>query len=226
MAYIYEHILYLEDDPLDIRNMQWLAAQNPGIKLHIVTDFQSCKLFLDTHRVDLLILDQFIQGEHYAKHPELLNGTTYIVLTNGSLQPSFLKEKPPLVLPKPLRLSEFENLVGLVPDQVELPSLKNFETIDNPKFRTEMLQILQQELQNALEKIPVAVDKGKTIELRDIVHKLGGKFAFLQMKSTHALAKSLEKRLTNGHIDANQLLELMNAISHALNILPKQTSKI
>ncbi|PCE62558.1 Hpt domain-containing protein [Sediminicola luteus] len=226
MALIYEHILYLEDDPLDIRNMQWLAEQNPGIMLHIVTDFESCKAYLASHRVDLLILDQFIHGEHYAKHPGLLNVTPYIILTNGSLQPSFLKEKPPLVLPKPLTLSDFEKLVGFTPDQAERPSLQNFDSIDNQKYRAEMLDLLQNEFKTALERIPIAVDHNKLGELRDIVHKLGGKFAFLQMKRTHTLTRTLEKHLAKGQLDTQQVFDLTEAISHALSILPKQSLRI
>ncbi len=219
MELLYSHILYVEDDELDILNMQWLAEAMEGLDLKILNEYKDCEAYLANHKVDLIILDQYINGEHFSAYPELMSQVPYMVLTHGSLDIGALDHKPVKVLKKPLHMNEFAMQVKRERHGRDQPSLSYFEKVANESLRKEMLVILKEEFGDALNTFPELVDKKDSISLREIIHRLGSKFSLLAMKKDFDLSIALEKELGEGQFDVDKMFNLFQGIQRAFEVL-------
>lgn len=219
MELLYSHILYVEDDELDILNMQWLAEAMEGLNLKVLNEYKDCEAYLVNHKVDLIILDQYINGEHFSAYPKLMSQLPYMVLTHGSLDVGALDHKPVKVLKKPLHMNEFAMQIKRERRSQDQPSLSYFDEIADESLRKEMLTILKEEFGNALNTFPELVDKKDSNSLKEVIHRLGSKFSLLAMKKDFDLSITLEKELMESQFDVDKMFNLFQGIQRAYEVL-------
>lgn len=217
----YQHILYLEDDAIDIKNMQWLSQQIDTIQLHILEDLSEVDTFLQSHTIDLIITDQYVQHSHFSEYISAFKNIPYVVLSNSDLEKSaVLTSQPIIVLSKPLYLSAFEELcIKKEVNSVEQPTDEYFDTITDISMKNEMLKLLTEEFKNAVTQFPKLIAQQQTREARNLIHKLSGKFSLLKMKQAYNSSRNLEKELANGIFNTTKATDLLQKIKQVSTYL-------
>lgn len=208
-------ILYIEDDQLDKRNMDWVCSNiEPNtVKILHALNFKEAKAILSEKSVDYIITDQYIQDECYHEHEEsLLKDYTYYVLTN-SINPSIKNVYPPKkTFIKPFvkkQLYEILEPCKIQNDEINLNYFDQFES--SPELKEKMLNLIKEEFQDFLVKTNTSNLESKQVVA--LLHKLCSKFSLLGMEKTYTLVKDTENAIRNSNIID---IESLNKIKHQL----------
>lgn len=186
-------ILYIEDDEIDRRNMEWICSYLPKVELLILDDFSELERGLQ-FKPDLIITDRYIDDNCFSEKLAFWIGTPYYVLSNSVVENLDLRQQPIEYLPKPLAKSKLEEVVKNAqasnapntdknvatsghsdqPNLKDLPNLAFFDQIPNAEMRDTMLALLLTELVNAYkdikhqhQDITGKINSGKSINTSD-----------------------------------------------------------
>ena len=214
----YQHILYLEDDQLDVKNMRWLCDQIDGLTLSISDSFQEN----DISAVDLIITDQYLYGNHFSDFVYLFGKLNYCVLSNNTnINIDKLSHQPIALLDKPLKLNDFKAIISEekieVTDKFDLDFFASFTSEEIAEIR----KLLLQEFEYFIINIPLLLAQNNTTEMRNIVHKITGKYSMLNMTSTFNQAREIEKQLKCDDIAAEGIHQLVKETKKAFQYLKK-----
>ncbi len=191
------HILYIEDDTLDIRNLEWLADQVDHVQLTICQSFEKVASILSANTIDLIITDQYVKADHYSNYLSHFKQLDYIVLSNTTdLKKSTILYPPLKSFKKPLTLDVFKSLFEANSSQKVASKYDYFDTITDEEYKERLISLLKSEFENVLLAVPKLLNDNNLEEIRQIVHKVSSKFSLLQMKEPFDLARNIEKELT------------------------------
>jgi len=216
-------LLYIEDDFIDKKNMEWVTNHFDDISLQIKASFTSAQSILEQEHFDLIISDQNVEQEQLIDYLHLFKNKEFYVLSNSVSIDDVIVEKAKGIIKKPLTIGEFRELLGTnEQEETDTPNLNYFKIIDNPEAKAEMLGIIERELQNANTEIPKLVAENKPEALKNLIHKLASKFSVLGMETTFKQVVALEKELKNGSMPAQKIDQLNNQIATALMFLTSE----
>ena len=215
-------LLYIEDDFIDAKNMEWVCDHFEQVSLQIVDSFEQAKNVLATQEFDLVITDQNVHQDKLKEQLSLFENKTFYVLSNAVSIDAKVTAIAKGIIKKPLTKDKIANLLGITKPIDDNPNLSYFKVIDNPEAKTEMLLIIQNELENAKEQIPDLVAENNSETLKNLVHKLASKFSVLGMQATFELVAELEKELKNGTIPLEKVSFLERQIANALTFLNQE----
>ncbi len=189
-------LLYIEDDQLDKRNMDWVFSNmenSDSFKVIHVSNFDEAINISKSTSIDLIITDQSIGEQNYAEVAYFLKDYPYYVLTNN-VNPNIKAKYPPKAFfTKPFIKDNLLQILNIKekPNQINLDYFKQFST--SPQLKKEMLEIVYKEFKNALTQIDVLKKTPK--DLAALLHKLCSKFSILGMNQTYKLVKSTENKI-------------------------------
>lgn len=212
-------ILYIEDDFIDRKNMQWLCSNFSMVELSIVEDFEAAQAFLETNKVDLILTDRRIGNQSFHEFPQLWLHAPYYVVSNTVFKEKNLELEPKDYLQKPLVQSTLEAIFSPKP-KVDMPNMEYFEQLPSSEMAIEMKALLIQELEKGKKTIPTVLDNDNNQLLRS-VHNLAGKFSFLGMEKTFYLCREIESLLENGKTVDTLVRDLLDSIEVSLAFLNK-----
>ena len=214
------HILYIEDDALDIRNMEWLVDQMNEVQLTVSSTFDSVDSVLKHHTIDFIITDQYINQTHYSDYLSTFEKKNYVVLSNTkNVEKEGLLYPPLQTLQKPLSLDIFKSLFS--DNHPTLKAHKNdfFDTISDEGQKKKLIALLSEELDTVLTKLPRLLGENNMDEMKHLIHKVSSKFSLLQMKETFDLAREIEKELDVDVISKEKIKLLLQNTTTALTHL-------
>jgi len=211
-------ILYIEDDFIDRKNMQWLCSNFPEVELTIVEDFELAQAFLNENEVNLIFTDRRIGNETFNEYPQLWLHAPYYVVSNTICKNKKLELHPLDYLQKPLVNSILEEIFQPKPNKVDLPNMSYFEQLPFPEMVTEMKQLLIAELEKGQKLIP-SILNNENNELSRTVHNLAGKFSILGMENTFYNCREIENLLKDGKPVTNLVQDLLSSINVSLEFL-------
>ncbi|APD07890.1 hypothetical protein UJ101_02390 [Flavobacteriaceae bacterium UJ101] len=221
---IYMTILYIEDDALDKRNMEWVCSNIETPSIHIIhtMNFQEAENILQSNEIDFIITDQSIDHEYYTSYENLFQNHTYYVLTNNINEKLKSNHKPQKKFTKPFVKEHLHEILHL-PQKQDSINLNYFEQFSaSPKLQFEMLSIIINEFQNTLNKIDTLTQQ--PTELASLLHKLCSKFSVLGMEKTYQLVKKTEESIINTQtIDTHSISIIKQELKSALLFLKNNT---
>ncbi len=211
-------VLYVEDNLIDKRNMEWVCSNFSNIALTITDDLDQLPDLLKEISFDIIFTDRRIGSANFAGIVPLWGKTPYYVLSNSIYLEKGLEPQPISYLQKPLIQSTFESIInkGVVP--LNDPNLDYFEQFPNEEFKVKMKELLKEELENALVKIPEA-QKNDSSELILLIHNLAGSFSILSMKDSFAICKETEKRLRANENADELIVEILSNVKHSIQFV-------
>lgn len=215
-------LIYIEDDAIDIKNMQWLCDQIGAVEVHIVQHLETLETYLKRYSVDLIITDQFIENIHFSEYIHLFKSVEYMVLSNSDiLHEEQLAYQPKQILSKPLYLNVLQKIIhsNKTIDPQEIPQTSYLETISNPKMKQQIIDLLILEFDRAQKQLPRWIKEKNYHEIKHMSHKISGKFSILNMKNTYELARSIDRELNKGVFDRSKATELHKKIELVLSSL-------
>jgi len=215
-------LLYIEDDFIDAKNMEWVCDHFEQVSLQIVDSFEQAKNVLATQEFDIVVTDQNVHQDTLEERLCLFENKTFYVLSNAVSVDAKITALAKDILKKPFTKDTMANLLGIQQQVDDNPNLNYFKVIDNPEAKAEMLLIIKRELENAKEKIPVLVADDDNETLKNLVHKLASKFSVLGMEVTFKHVLELEKELKNGTIPLEKVNFLERQIANALLFLTQE----
>jgi len=214
------NILYIEDDGLDIRNMEWLTDQLDTVQLTVSQTFESISSILKSTKIDLVITDQYIKNTHYADYLKHFQDIKYIVISNTSdIKQEGLLYPPLRTLQKPLTLDLFKSLFKENHPTQDQPKDDFFDTISDANQKKKLISLLVKELDTLFKELPRLQGENNIDEMKHLVHKVSSKFSLLQMKETFELARTIEKELTIDIISQEKIQLLLENTTTALTHL-------
>lgn len=214
------HILYVEDDALDTRNLEWLVDQTDHVKLTTCQSFDDVASILNTNTIDLIITDQYVKTDHYSDYLKYFNQLDYIVVSNTTdLKNGNLLYPPIKSLKKPLTLDTFKSLFELNTSDQDAPEADYFDTISDEVQKQKMINLLKREFENVLNALPQLLNENNLEEIKHLVHKVSSKFSLLQMKETYDLARNIEKELTIDVVSNDKIQLLLENTASAFKHL-------
>lgn len=215
-------LLYIEDDFIDHKNMEWVCDHFPTVSLQIVNSFLDAKKKLEDQQFDLIITDQNVHQVKLEEELGLFKDQRFYVLSNAISVHATTASLVQGILKKPITKVEMAGLLGVPIQDNDHPNFNYFKVIDNAEVKAEMLQIIQNELESAKEKIPVLVARKDIETLKYVVHKLASKFSVLGMKTTFEHLKELENELRSGTMTLEKITFLEHQITVALSLFSTQ----
>ncbi len=222
-------ILYIEDDQLDKRNMDWVCSniETDSIEVFHAIDFKEAKTILVQNTIDYIITDQYIEEKCYTEHEEdLLKDYPYYVLTN-SINPTIKNQYPPQkIFIKPFVKKQLYEILEYSENQYDEISLSYFDQFEtSPELQEKMLHIIQEEFQDFLFKTDHTTLE--PIQLATLLHKLCSKFSLLGMEKTYCLVKETENAIRETDtIDFKALSTIKERIKNVLLFLENNTTTI
>lgn len=217
-------VLYIEDDFIDRKNMEWLCRNFPQVELHIVNNFDKASEYLENHKPDLVFTDRRIGNTTFAEFTHLWQNVDYYVLSNTVFKEKDLYKEPIAYLQKPLINSALEGILNKSKPKVDEPNMDYFNLFPNEELANEMKELLEEELLNAQQKIPNILDNEDN-ELLRVAHNLAGKFSLLGMEKTYNLCREIESLLRNGKSVSTLVQDLQKGIETSLVYLNAQKNR-
>ena len=214
-------ILYIEDDFIDKKNMEWLCRNFPKVELCILNDFEEASNYLEKHKPDLIFTDRRIGNTDFSKFSHLWENIPYYVISNTIFKEKELLKEPIDYLQKPLVHSTLESIFNQNAPKFDEPNMDYFKDFPSPKLVSEMKELLIEELLNAQKKIPAILDD-KDNQLSRTVHNLAGKFSLLGMEKTFNLCRTIESLLKDGKPINTLVQDLLSGIEVSLTYLNTQ----
>ncbi len=216
-------LLYIEDDQLDKRNMDWVFSNienSDSFKIIHVSNFDEAINISKLNSIDLIITDQSIDEQNYAEVDYFLKDYNYYVLTNN-VNPNIKAKYPPKAFfTKPFTKDYLLEILD-IKEKINQINLDYFEQFSaNPQLKKEMLRIVHKEFKNALTQIDVLKDTPK--DLAALLHKLCSKFSILGMTQTYKLVKSTENKIIEKqNTEGLPLKEIQTQLKEGLAFLDK-----
>ena len=103
-------VLYIEDNLIDKRNMEWVCSNFDDIALTITDDLDQLPTILKENSFDIIFTDRRIGSANFADFVPLWNKIPYYVLSNSTYLEKGLEPQSIRYLQKPLIQSTFEKI--------------------------------------------------------------------------------------------------------------------
>lgn len=219
----YSHIIYVEDDPIDIWNMERICIRHKELELVIVNSFQEMVHHFADHKKQLIITDQFLRGQHFTDCIDLFQDRDYVVLSNVELINDFSGQKPLEVLLKPL---EKDMLYGLIYGEEQMTTQQSFHFMESDwslDIKKEVAGLIQNELLAFLSEAQSLISTKDYEGLHFRVHKLTSKFSFLAMPEAFDLSQEIGGELREGRLTDRSICKLLSYAQTALSLLTAKT---
>jgi hypothetical protein len=215
------NILYIEDDELDQKNMEWICSYFSDVKFVIVDDFDDVSEVIAKQSFDLVFSDRNVEMSQFSEYVHLWETIPYYVLSNTVFEEE-VTPQPLKYLQKPLTKTVFEEIINGDKEILDIPNLSYFEQIPTEELKIMMKDLLLKELIKAKEDIPIYINTD-TKQLIRTIHNLASKFSILGMENTFHLSKKIETELRNDKAVGGLIDDLLKRINLALEYL---TTKI
>lgn len=204
-------VMVIDDDTLILRlcstilkrnNIDFITYNNGKTLLRQDADPEVAYILMDIRMPDINGVD-LCRSLRKKYQP----ATRFIALTAHVLpeeKNSLLQAGFDNILTKPFHESELLNTLGVdvqVEDvQIEQPDftlLRKMTAGDDDLFHSIVNQFME-ETNDDVDKMQVAADHGKSSELREVVHKMAGRFAQMGMRETATKLQDIERKLVKG----------------------------
>lgn len=195
------NILYIEDDIIDIKSFQLIFSKHTNHTITIAENFVTAIDIINNNQIDFVISDGSIGMDTFLDYWYEFFGLPYFVLSNQPNPEIFNLSQPPVgVYQKPIQKTQLDEILSSVNLVNQEPNLSYAENISggDPTIIKEILDILIQQFQDAIDKIPYLYENKQQEELIQIIHKLIGKFSVLSMKDSFSFFNLVEKYLREG----------------------------
>lgn len=219
-------VVVIDDDTLILRlcslimkknDVNHITCNHPQTFLHQHPDPDVTHIFLDIRMPDVNGIDlcKTLRKKYKA-------ATQFIALTAHVLpeeSENLLDEGFNAVLTKPFHESELLAILGLIPQREkkavdELPNLSMLRQMtlgDEALFQSILTQFVEETREDVIRVREGIVDNNAKA-LREVVHKMGGRFAQVGLRSLAAKLNSLEKELADGATATDVSAELTQVV--------------
>ena len=212
-------ILYIEDNLIDRKNMEWVCRNFSNVELTILKKFDGIEAYLSDNQPDLIFTDRRIGSSDFSSYAHLWSNTPYYVISNTIFESKNLETAPLGYLQKPLTKSVFEGLLFEKEAVKDDPNMDYFAQIPDEELQKEMKSLLIEELESARDRIPI-IDSLE--ELTSKIHNLAGKFSLLGMEESFNQSKELEHLLRKGEESKELLDKIVQSAEKGIEFLKKQ----
>ena len=220
-------VLVIDDDPLILR-LCGLILEKHEVRFHAFNNAKAAMAFESPDPVSHAFLDIRMPDmngvdlchelkEKYSMNIQCIALTAHVLPDERA---SLLHDGFDAVLPKPFHENEMLNILGLlshedVPvhdEQPDLSTLRKMTMGDDALFHSIVLQFVEETTEDILQ-VNEKIERQETGDLREIIHKMSGRFAQLGMLALGGKLHAIEKKLIAGHRIDELTSEIGNAIA-------------
>ncbi len=225
-------IMIIDDDPLILRLCSVILKKH-SIDFRTFSDARSALSFNHADQVSHALIDirmPEINGVElcHGLRKKLGRDLHCIALTAHAMpdeQESLLQQGFDAVLPKPFHENELLKRLGVetgedvdVTEAPDITTLRKMTMGDDALFQSILTQFVD-ETSDDLSRVGDLMEAQQRNDLREIIHKMSGRFSQLGMRALGSKLHSLEQRLVSGDDPAKLSIDINNAMGKVNEVI-------